>query len=77
VKDLNKKFGVIVNKEMEGFDELYEYLKKENIKVLLKIPFERRIAESYSRGKTLSEIDKEWEGTFLNLYNQILEEIND
>ncbi len=77
VKGLNKKFGVIINKEMEGFDELYEYLKKENIKVLLKIPFERKIAESYSKGKTLSEIGKEWEDIFLNLYNQILEEVND
>jgi MinD superfamily P-loop ATPase len=47
--------------------------------VLMEIPFDRRIAEAYSRGDPLVETIPEWKDRFLGLYhriNQILEKRN-
>lgn len=77
VRELNKKFGVVINKEMEGFDELEEYLKRESIKVLLRVPFKKDVAVAYSRGVNLAELDKEWERRLIHLYTEILEKSDD
>jgi MinD superfamily P-loop ATPase len=39
--------------------------------VLLTIPFDRRIAEAYSRGETMVEALPEWEPKFLRLFADI------
>jgi MinD superfamily P-loop ATPase len=43
-------FGVVVNRAGIGDGKLYDYCKEENIRILLEIPYERRIAELYSKG---------------------------
>jgi MinD superfamily P-loop ATPase len=43
----------------------------------MEIPFDRRIAEAYSRGEPLVEQNPEWKDKFLGLFhrvNQIIEE---
>ena len=47
---LEKKFGVVINKDGVGNEELELYCQKENIPVLLKIPFNLEIAKNYSKG---------------------------
>ena len=39
--------------------------------MLLSIPFERRIAELYSRGIPLVKELPEWQGKFAHLFNEI------
>ena len=51
MRELNKKFGVVVNRYGIGNDHVLSYCKKEKIPVLSKLPNNRRIAELYSRGK--------------------------
>ena len=53
VRELNKKFGVVINRYGIGNDEVLDYCQKENIPILAKIPNDRRIAELYSRGKLI------------------------
>ncbi|MCK4558172.1 MAG: ATPase, partial [Calditrichia bacterium] len=53
VRELNKKFGVVVNRYGIGNDDVLEYCQKENIPILAKIPNDRRIAELYSRGELI------------------------
>ncbi len=48
-----------------------EYAAEENIPVLLEIPFDRNIAEAYSIGKLIIEVQPEWAGKFRDLYNRI------
>jgi len=51
MRELKKEFVVIVNRFGIGNDEVLNYCASEGIKVLAKLPNERRIAELYSRGE--------------------------
>lgn len=53
VKQLNKTFGVVVNRIGIGNNEVLSYCNKENIPIIGKIPNDRRIAELYSRGELI------------------------
>jgi len=52
VKDLGKNFGVVINRATLG-DERIRQKMKERFPVLMEIPFDRRIAESYAKGENL------------------------
>ena len=53
VRALNKKFGVVINRDGIGNDDVSEYCQNEEIAILAKIPNDRHIAELYSRGKLI------------------------
>lgn len=71
VKTLHVPCGVVINRWGVGSAEVETYLAKEGIPVLMKIPFEREIAEIYSRGDILVEVIPEWRDRFLALYDQV------
>jgi MinD superfamily P-loop ATPase len=48
---LDRKYGVIINRDGIGNEDVLSWCEKENIPVLARIPNNRRIAELYSRGK--------------------------
>ncbi len=54
LRKINKPCGVIINRSGLGNNDVYEYLNRENIPVLLKIPFSREIAGLYSQGDIVS-----------------------
>lgn len=64
-------FGVVVNRAGIGDKKVYDYCKVENIRVLLEIPYERRIAELYSKGVPFSLEMPEWAKKFQMMYNEI------
>ncbi len=51
VRELNKKFGVVINRYGIGNNDVVEYCMNEKIAILAKIPNQRKIAELYSKGK--------------------------
>jgi len=53
MKELKKRFGVVVNRYGIGNDDVLKYCQEEQITLLAKIPNDRRIAELYSQGKLL------------------------
>ena len=55
VHNFSKPCGVIINRSDLGDDRVEQWCGQENIPVLLKIPFDRKIAEGYARG--LSMVD--------------------
>lgn len=57
VKQFNLPFGIIVNKQDENNKYLDEYIKREKINLLGTIPYKREIAELYSKGETLLEME--------------------
>ncbi len=66
-------FGVVINRAGIGDNRVYDYCGKENILVLLEIPYERRIAELYSKGIPFSLEMPEWVDKFQRLYSKIKE----
>jgi len=73
VKILAIPHGIVINRSDLGDDKVKEYAKEENIPILMEIPFDRKIAEAYSRGKLIVEELPGWKEKFLKLYNTIKE----
>jgi len=73
VKLLEIPRGLVINRSDIGDDGVRTYAKMENIPILMEIPFDRRIAEVYSRGKLIVEEMPEWEERFRKLYLHIQE----
>jgi MinD superfamily P-loop ATPase len=63
--------GVIINRENGAYPVMEEFCFENHLPVLLRIPFERVIAEGVAQGKTLVEIHPEYADRFLRLFTQI------
>jgi len=63
--------GLVINRSDIGDENVKKYATKESLPVLMEIPFDRRIAETYSRGEALVKVMSEWKEKFLELYHRI------
>jgi MinD superfamily P-loop ATPase len=68
--------GLVINRSDMGDDQVWTYSRTEDIPVLMEIPFDRSIAESYSKGEMLVEAMPEWKQKFKDLFHQIEEIIS-
>ncbi len=73
VKELNIPFGVIINRAGIGDEGVTEYCRKNDIQILMEIPFNRTIAELYSRGIPFIQEMPEWRNRFNDLFVRITE----
>ena len=64
-------FGIVVNRAGIGDKKVYAYCKEEGIRILLEIPYQRRIAELYSKGVPFSLRVPEWKEKFQALHSEI------
>jgi len=69
--ELKIPMGVVVNRDGIGDDRVDELCQSEGLPILLRVPFERKIAEGVARGKTLVDIRPEYVCHFRELYLQI------
>lgn len=72
LKKSNKQCGVIINRSGLGNNKVQEYLIQENIPLLLEIPFSKKIAGLYSRGKIVSDSDSEFSKQLLTIAENII-----
>ena len=63
--------GLVINRSDIGDDRVREYAEAEEIPILMEIPFNREIAEVYSRGDLLVEAIDGWNRRFQDLYCRI------
>ena len=56
LRELGLPAGVIVNRDSGAFGELEAFCQAEGLPILLRIPFERAIAETIARGGTLLDV---------------------
>ncbi|UCE51777.1 MAG: ATP-binding protein [Desulfobacterales bacterium] len=70
-KILNIPCGLVINRSDLGDDNVKAYADRENLPVLMEIPFDRQIAETYSRGEMIVEVMPEWKEKFLKLYEKV------
>jgi MinD superfamily P-loop ATPase len=73
VKLLKIPRGLVINRSDIGDDGVRAYARKENLPILMEIPFDRCIAEAYSKGRLIVEEMPEWKERFSALYSQIQE----
>ncbi len=73
VKLLDIPRGLVINRSDMGDSRLKEYAAFENLPVLMKIPFDRRIAEIYSKGGLMVAEMPEWRDKFIELFDKIEE----
>jgi MinD superfamily P-loop ATPase len=71
VRQLKMPFAVAINRSDIGNDAVVRYCRQENIEVLIQIPNDRKIAESYSRAVMLVETMPDYRQKFLKLYEDI------
>lgn len=71
LQQLKKPFGVIVNRAGLGNREVYDWLEKNKITLLLEIQFDREIAQIYSEGRLLAEEKPAYQNRFKELLKAI------
>jgi MinD superfamily P-loop ATPase len=71
LKTINKPSGVIINRAGLGDNIIYNWLKENNIPLLMEIPFDREIARIYSQGHLLVEENINYRTQFLDLLKTI------
>ncbi len=76
LKELDTPFGVIINRSGIGDDSVKKFCSENDIPILMEIPFDRRIAELYSRGIPFINVMPEWREKFRKLFDDIKERVN-
>jgi MinD superfamily P-loop ATPase len=63
--------GVVINKADVGDREVWNYCKSRNIPILMEIPMDRQIAESYSKGISIVIENRSYIQKFESLFEKI------
>ena len=71
VRTLGIPCGVVINRAGSGDDRVHDYCASEGLEILLEIPDDRRIAETYARGRALVDGVPEVRPLFLSLAKRI------
>jgi MinD superfamily P-loop ATPase len=72
VRSLQIPFAVAINRCDIGNDDVKSYCQRENIKVVLEIPDDRKIAEAYSRGEMIIHALPEYRTLFESCWKRIM-----
>jgi MinD superfamily P-loop ATPase len=69
--EFGKPMGAVINRAGLGDDSVEEYCRQKNLPVLARIPYDRKIAEAYSRGELITSVGGEIEESFIALRDAI------
>jgi len=75
-KLLNIPSGLVINRSDIGDNKVNAYAKEIGLPILMEIPFDRRIAEAYSKGEMIIEAIPEFKKKFLKLYQDIMDQVS-
>ncbi len=71
VRKLGVRFGVVLNRADIGDDETDRYCREEEIPIMMRIPYDRAIAEAYSKGVMVVKARPEYVPAFKQLFEDI------
>ena len=77
LRELELPFGVIINRCDIGDSLVWEYCEQEDIRILLELPFQRRIAEAYATGRLAVDENQGFRAKMLSVYQSIVQEMTD
>lgn len=72
-RTLDVPTAVVINRAGIGNDQVEKYCDEENIPIVLTIPFDRAIAESYAVGTPLVDAIPSWREQFIKLAERLME----
>jgi MinD superfamily P-loop ATPase len=70
-RELNIPAGVVINRDGLGDGQVDGFCHAEGLPILMRVPFERAIAEGVAQGKTLIEIHPEYAAQFQKMFANI------
>jgi MinD superfamily P-loop ATPase len=69
---LGKPIGAVVNRAgLGGHEAIYRFCRDQGLPILAEIPYDRAIAEAYSRGRIIADVFPEIQETFRILLSRI------
>jgi len=74
-RELNIPVGVVINRDGSGYAGVDEFCVAEDLPILMRLPFERTIAEGIARGQTLIKIHPDYTERFRQMFADIVERI--
>lgn len=66
-------FGIIVNKYEYGMNIIDDFCRDNSYEIIMKIPYEKKIAEFYSNGLSLCKYKSTYYNDFKNVYKKIVQ----
>jgi MinD superfamily P-loop ATPase len=76
-RELNIPAGVVINRDGSGDAQVDEFCQAEGVPVLMRVSFERAIAEGVARGRSLADVHSEYAQRFRQMMVQIAELLAD
>jgi MinD superfamily P-loop ATPase len=70
---LEKPMGAVINRVGLGNDDIYRFCRENGLPILAEIPYDRAIAEAYSRGRIIADLSPGFKETFVTLRDKIRE----
>jgi MinD superfamily P-loop ATPase len=71
VKILDIPHGLVINRAGLGNDDVKKYAQKEKIPILMEIPFDKKIAQIYSKGQMVVDEMPEYKEKFQDMFGKI------
>ena len=71
LRDMKIPFGVVINKFDEDENIVKKYCDNEKIEIIGTIPFDRKIAEAYSRGEIIADALSEYRENFETILKRV------
>jgi len=73
VRTLGLPAGIVINREGTGDRDVERFCEEEGLAVFLRIPFDRRIAETGAEARVLVDVIPEWRPRFVELAERVEE----
>jgi MinD superfamily P-loop ATPase len=73
-RQMGLPMGLVINRADLGDRRVHDFASREKLPILLEIPFDRQVAETYARGELLVESLPEWREMMQALFARIQEE---
>jgi len=71
VRELQLPLGLVINRADLGDRRVHDYAARENLPILLEIPFDREAAGAYARGRLLVEALPHWRAMMIDLLEKV------
>ena len=76
LRKLGRPFGVVINRSDIGDSLVEDFCRREAIEILLKLPFDRHIAQSYAAGRLAVDENLEFRENMMKLYRALTQEVS-
>ena len=66
-------FGIVLNKATKDNTDIQNFCKKNNIDILMEIPYSKDLAKAYSKGVLPIQLKEDYKVKFVNMHKKVKE----